>query len=181
MAKYSTCAAPECCNLFQKLGRRKCCSADCALTRKRALSRAYAYEMGIDAGRRRRGTPINRQCEMCDEYFTFELRGREPRFCPSCARDRIKQKTPLYSLIWTLKRFGLSFEDYEAALGRPCPSCGDKIEQPNLDHDHRCCEEGCPACFRAVLCGCCNRGLGQFKDDINRLRGAVRYLESFDH
>lgn len=40
----------------------------------------------------------------------------------------------------------------------------------DLDHDHESKE------FRGFLCGNCNRGLGQFKDDVITMEAAVSYL-----
>jgi hypothetical protein len=39
------------------------------------------------------------------------------------------------------------------------------------DHDH------IAGNFRGWLCHDCNRGLGNFKDDINKLKSAIEYLE----
>ncbi|QGJ93718.1 endonuclease VII [Mycobacterium phage Hannaconda] len=51
----------------------------------------------------------------------------------------------------------------------------------HLDHDHDCCGSGkaCVACTRGILCPACNLMLGSAKDDIERLRGAIEYLETF--
>lgn len=40
-----------------------------------------------------------------------------------------------------------------------------------LDHDHDTMQ------FRGWLCNTCNSAMGWFRDDINRLRRAVKYLE----
>jgi len=48
-----------------------------------------------------------------------------------------------------------------------------------VDHDHACCPEkgrSCGACIRGLLCSRCNHGLGQFADDIVRLKAAIIYL-----
>lgn len=69
------------------------------------------------------------------------------------------------------RRFSLTFADAPAV----CQVCGtdfgiDKRTWPHIDHDHTTGE------LRGFLCGSCNRGLGMFKDDPQRLRAAVTYL-----
>lgn len=64
-----------------------------------------------------------------------------------------------------------------AAQGHACAICGTSFEalserQIHADHCHR---TGSP---RGVLCASCNHGLGKFKDDPQRLRAAIAYLES---
>jgi len=43
-----------------------------------------------------------------------------------------------------------------------------------MDHNH---ETGK---FRGMLCNHCNRGLGNFKDNINNLQAAINYLQRRD-
>ena len=44
-----------------------------------------------------------------------------------------------------------------------------------LDHDHK------TELFRGWICQHCNNGLGGFRDDIDTLKRAVRYLEKHDN
>lgn len=74
-------------------------------------------------------------------------------------------------------RLGVTAEDIaamrQAQKGR-CAICLDDIAGQNehLDHDHRTGK------IRGLLCGTCNKGLGQFMDDPLVLQSALEYLKS---
>jgi len=51
-----------------------------------------------------------------------------------------------------------------------CDSCGKKTNKLWLDHCHKSGE------FRGWLCPSCNSGIGYFKDDVNLLNLAIKYL-----
>ncbi len=77
--------------------------------------------------------------------------------------------------------YGLTFEAYSQMLidqsGR-CACCGDPMKSPHIDHDHACCEKGsCGKCVRGLLCSPCNVGIARFRDNPERLRRAIAYLE----
>ena len=58
-------------------------------------------------------------------------------------------------------------------FGPDCMICGNEVgDSPQLDHCHDTGK------FRGVLCRGCNTGIGLFQDDIERLKGAIAYLES---
>jgi hypothetical protein len=64
-----------------------------------------------------------------------------------------------------------------AAQGGVCAICGAPPEDPrgyrmHIDHCHD------TGRVRGILCGGCNRGMGNFGDDIARLQGAIRYLQT---
>jgi hypothetical protein len=75
--------------------------------------------------------------------------------------------------------FNITLEKYSSLLekqGGLCAICkGVQVDgyHKNLavDHDHETGE------IRGLLCNTCNRGLGQFKDNINLMYSATRYLE----
>jgi hypothetical protein len=71
-----------------------------------------------------------------------------------------------------------------AEQGGRCLLCPcDITEKPYIDHDHKCCDTSsgkrktCGKCVRGLLCYRCNLGLGQFDDDVDRLRAAADYIE----
>jgi hypothetical protein len=72
--------------------------------------------------------------------------------------------------------YGLTPSDERAMWfmqGGRCDVCKDPINLATCDVDH----DHADGQVRALLCGGCNRGLGQFGDDPARLRAAAAYLE----
>lgn len=49
----------------------------------------------------------------------------------------------------------------------------------HVDHDHNCCsgQRSCGKCVRGLACQLCNQGIGQFKDDPDRMRKVADNLE----
>ena len=78
------------------------------------------------------------------------------------------------------KTYGLSSKDFERLVrmqNNRCSICGfafktdrGRNDIPWVDHDHATLQ------VRGLLCGGCNRGLGQFKDSIRCLESAIIYL-----
>jgi len=57
-----------------------------------------------------------------------------------------------------------------------CPICGKRTiagvtSKVDLDHNHRTGE------IRGWICDSCNTGIGRFKDDIQLLKSAIKYVE----
>ncbi|MFF4543620.1 endonuclease VII domain-containing protein [Streptomyces sp. NPDC001406] len=86
--------------------------------------------------------------------------------------------------------FNIGLEQYEEmhlAQAGVCAICGepetakrgDLVMDLSVDHDHSCCPDkgrSCGKCVRGLLCANCNKGLGAFRDDPERLMAAVAYL-----
>jgi hypothetical protein len=97
-------------------------------------------------------------CKPC-----HNARGRE-------SKQRLYGGTRHYHL---LARYGIGADQVAALIERQggvCAICG----RPDPEHVDHCHDSGL---IRGVLCFNCNGGLGQFGDDIERLRAAIRYLE----
>jgi hypothetical protein len=75
-------------------------------------------------------------------------------------------------------KYGLTPEQVKERLEKQrfkCAICEEPItfETCQVDHDHATKR------VRRLLCGLCNRGLGNFKDSVELLEAAVRYLRAF--
>lgn len=79
---------------------------------------------------------------------------------------------------WQLAKYSLSFDDYvqwKEQQEYRCAICGihedDLTKSLAVDHCHESLE------VRGLLCHMCNIGIGNFRDDPERLEAAARYLE----
>lgn len=101
------------------------------------------------------------------------------------ARVRNDRNAPLHARRTRVRKHGITlerFDEMSQEQGGGCAICGG----PNrggrhleIDHDHACCPgtESCGKCVRGLLCGPCNKALGQFQDNPELLRRAAEYLE----
>jgi DNA-directed RNA polymerase subunit RPC12/RpoP len=82
-----------------------------------------------------------------------------------------------YGVTWENYLEVLEYQDYKCAIcQRDISSGGNRSEKNNcghIDHDHK------NSRLRGILCADCNTGLGCFKDSIESLRSAIKYLEIF--
>ena len=86
-------------------------------------------------------------------------------YCRDCYRE--------YS---RLRHYGITKEEYEQLLKEQQSRCAicecelDLWKNTHIDHDHA------DGRVRGVLCGTCNRGLGQFRDSQDLLQRAIDYV-----
>lgn len=84
---------------------------------------------------------------------------------------------------FTLKKFGMTIEDYNRILFLQCGVCAickrvetattkdGIIRRLNIDHDNA------TGRVRGLLCRACNVGIGQLKHELGILGSAIMYLE----
>lgn len=126
-------------------------------------------------------------CVECSGPRIDPRQGRGYRYlCIGCYNRKRYHRNPHLQRLRMLKHlYHMTSEQYLellAAQGGGCGACGHTLENPfdfHVDHDHRCCptKKSCGKCVRGLLCDTCNRGLGYFKDDPQRLRQAADYLD----
>lgn len=120
-----------------------------------------------------------KKCSNCGDEFNPPR--PDAKWCPRCRSGegpRARRSPRLAGVtapVYRERMYGLApgtYEDlFEAQHGR-CAICGRQPEGRNLsvDHNHT------TGRVRGLLCGPCNRGLGFFADDPERLRAAILYL-----
>lgn len=113
------------------------------------------------------------QCHVCHKKYHREYYRTRRKDNPEYGRMNNRNAT--------LRKYGLTPEDYERMLAEQdgkCAICGkapgatDGVDRNRLviDHDHKTGKA------RALLCDFCNRGIGMFFDDPDLLTAAIAYL-----
>lgn len=127
-----------------------------------------------------------------DQFFKYH-RGKFGRFadCKLCVRKRVRAsylKNPESRIKRNKKnlqgfkqrKYGLSEEQIKKILEDQkhlCVICkisldnSEPIKVPHIDHCHT------KGHVRGILCTRCNKGLGNFKDNIEYLEAAINYLK----
>lgn len=80
------------------------------------------------------------------------------------------------------RAYGLTPEQWEVKFdnqGRACASCGDepKVDSKrrfHVDHNHT------TGAVRGILCHSCNVALGHLKEDKQRIRALIDYIEAYE-
>lgn len=130
------------------------------------------------------------QCAFCNEYklitefiVTSKARGYVSR-CRTCYNEykranwkkwREPAQYKEYMQNWhRINRYGISTEDYQQMLkdqDHLCAICEGKFAELSIDHCHK------SGVVRGLLCNPCNKGLGHFEDDPDRLLAAAKYVD----
>ena len=124
------------------------------------------------------------QCKLCDETHVLETRSvKNGSRSRSCKQYRSPNWSGLDRWDAIIRRtYGITLEQYNQMLedqGGVCAICGkhDEVEgrRMAIDHNHDTGE------VRGLLCGTCNRGLGNFQDNIEMLEKAKNYLVKYSN
>lgn len=121
----------------------------------------------------------NVKCSYCGQIHQYETRSikqnAHTKKCPKQAPHNKKYDDRYDGIL--RRTFGITLDEYNGMYESQnglCAICGkpDEVEGRRLavDHNHD------TGHIRALLCGNCNRGLGNFQDDPEMLVKATRYL-----
>jgi hypothetical protein len=88
-------------------------------------------------------------------------------------RGKTPDKHKEYQRNYMRQKAGIDLSTIRYPQATHCEVCGDEIKDRNVqcDHDHSTGK------FRGWLCGCCNRAIGQAKENPTRLRALASYIE----
>lgn len=127
-------------------------------------------------------------CSGCNKAHPREAMARQSRhLCKPCATAKVaawKAENPeryahAQRSSHLRKNYGMTIEQFDVMFqrqGGKCAICHEAPAdprgfKPHVDHCHTTGK------VRGILCGRCNKALGQFKDDATLLRRAIHYLE----
>jgi hypothetical protein len=118
-------------------------------------------------------------CISCDNWKNF---GKAKTYCKECCAEKTRNKYDLNKQREYLlkKKYGITLQKYNEILHEQnykcyiCQKHEDKLDRAlAVDHCHD------TLIVRGLLCGNCNRFLGQINDSIETAKKMVEYLEQF--
>jgi len=114
-------------------------------------------------------------CKECAKQAT-----NTPKFKTWAKKYRLKNSIRLSATTFNYKlksQYGLSRDQYELMIknqNNRCIICGNPFTTPkhtHIDHDHK------TGSVRGVLCSNCNTGIGFFRENIDIMISAIKYLD----
>ena len=137
---------------------------------------------------------MTKVCKLCnvekseENYYKFHDKWSDNLYlssrCKPCHQQHKKENANKAKNNKTEKlklRYGLTYEQWESMREKEnyaCMICGITEDELNkvLDVDH--CHES--EKVRGVLCNHCNNIIGRAKDNVDLLKAAITYLETYD-
>lgn len=105
---------------------------------------------------------LTRVCRACGEEKLnqefYRNKGYQCKECNQFHNRRVRQ---------------LRLEHSPPAPGGSCPICNEEVQRWVLDHCHISGQ------FRGWICGLCNTGIGNLRDDVDNLKRAAQYIENW--
>jgi hypothetical protein len=138
------------------------------------------------------GKPTIKKCNKCkiaqpytnfycldieNDYFSSECKKCEYKKSQKYYNENKHKISKKASNKHRMNKYGITEEQYNDILLSQNSLCG-ICKKPSdktlhVDHNHKTGE------IRGLLCSGCNTGIGHFKEDIDSLTNAIKYLKSF--
>ena len=138
----------------------------CSVCEKRKKeSGFYKHKNGRDG--------LRAECKECSRGYTKKYADANPEKQKKWREENKDRCKALSRKSYLSKKYGISDADYKKMYDEQngkCAICLVSKKKLNIDH----CHVGLNV--RGLLCGKCNRGLGNFKDNIEALKNAIKYL-----
>ena len=124
-------------------------------------------------------------CKKCTLEYAKQrrLKGNNREIAKACSKQWRKDNPERERFVreqWKIKdRYNITLAEYDVLLESQvgiCAICGGVNTNNNrlcVDHCHKSLK------VRGLLCHSCNRGLGNFNDDIKLLSKAIKYLKEY--
>jgi hypothetical protein len=120
------------------------------------------------------GEKLCKDCKIYKPISEFN-KNKEIHVHAICIECGKKRSNTYHKSIYRYAKYGITKEDFDKLFKTQegkCPICITELkEEIHIDHDHLTGQ------VRGILCGKCNKGLGQFNDDIESLTNAIKYLK----
>lgn len=119
-----------------------------------------------------------RICSCCKQeketsYFNKRKNGYYASVCTPCSVENYREKH-------LMSKYGITLDYYDKLLEKQNYCC-EICKHPNkskrrlsVDHCHK------TGNVRGLLCDTCNTALGKFRDNINLLNEAIKYLKKYE-
>ena len=161
--------------------RIKYCCAECRIVgRKINKYMQNYYENNKEKWERteeknKRRNELRRKRYREDEEYRNKLRQKSKEYHKRKPEIKFKER---------MKKYNITPKDYENILRKQdgkCAICGSSESQKDgtkrffVDHNHNTGK------VRGLLCSKCNFGIGQFNDDVELLKNAIKYLKGCEN
>jgi Recombination endonuclease VII len=148
-------------------GNRKTCSAACAKLRRAGFDH-LRYQKDPEA---QRAASRERRQRYLEADPDWDRKRKRRYYSDSAIRRREYLRTRIRKKGFKVRFDPTDIDRILADQGGACAICRQPFKkEPMIDHCHA------TSTFRGLLCHHCNMGLGWFRDDPERLRAAVAYL-----
>ena len=123
-------------------------------------------------------------CTDCNTWKDISDRPKNSWYCKECCAKRTRSKYDLDKQRARIlkKKYGITSEEYDQMLSEQnyrcyiCHKHEDKLDRSlAVDHCHKTGK------VRGLLCGNCNRFLGQIDDNVNTAERLLEYLQKYQN